>query len=184
MIRNPVRTPAAVRLTARSCRKPFGDPADRSEPPSRADWRGVLVAIPLEPFSRDGTGNCAFAVLLFAGEARSYHRQQCNDSRLRRTGLRARAEFPSRAPENPTVLDVERFVVVTEHKLLIAVRRCDAAENAARLFVIGARRKPEPSGIADRVLGQLAAPPPASFAPSSHPGRDDLEGLPGNRRYC
>ena len=45
---------------------------------------------------------------------------------------------------------------MTEHKLLIAVRRCDAAENAARLFVIGARRKPEPSGIADRVLGQLA----------------------------
>src|SRR5215831_6080345 len=53
-------------------------------------------------------------------------------------------------------LDVEWFVVFTEAKLLIAVRRCNAAENAARLFVIGARRKPEPSGIADRVLGQFA----------------------------
>src|ERR1700732_654452 len=53
-------------------------------------------------------------------------------------------------------LDVEWFAVLTEYKLLIAVRRCDAAENATRLFVIGARRKPEPPGIADRVLGQLA----------------------------
>src|ERR1700730_9136777 len=53
-------------------------------------------------------------------------------------------------------LDVKWFFVFAEHKLLIAVRRCNAAENAARLFVIGARRKPEPPGIADRVLGQLA----------------------------
>ena len=40
--------------------------------------------------------------------------------------------------------------------MLIAVRRGDAAENAARLFAIRARRKSEPAGIADRVLGQLA----------------------------
>jgi len=56
-------------------------------------------------------------------------------------------------------LDVEWFAVFAELKLLIAVRRYDAAENAARLFVIGARRKPEPPGIADRVLGQLARRP-------------------------
>ena len=53
-------------------------------------------------------------------------------------------------------LDVEWFAVSAEHKLFSAVRRDDAAENAAPLFEIGARRKPEPSGIADRVLDQLA----------------------------
>jgi hypothetical protein len=54
-------------------------------------------------------------------------------------------------------LDVEWFAVFAEDKLFSAVRRGSAAENAARLFVIGARRKPEPPGITDRASINLRA---------------------------
>ncbi len=111
----------------------------------------------LQPCSTDGTGDGAPAAFLRAFEqpeviggddvvvaafaAPGFERAQ------NPRGARRRVRRP---------LDVEWFVVFAEHKLLIAVRRCDAAENAARLLVIDARRKPEPSGVADRILGQLA----------------------------
>jgi hypothetical protein len=111
----------------------------------------------LEPWLTDGIGDGTFAVLLFAVEGLEVttgndvmvavyaapgfeQAQNCLDARRR--------------VERP--LDVEWFVVLAEDKLLIAIRRGDAAENATRLFVIGGRSKPEPLGITDRVLGQLA----------------------------
>jgi hypothetical protein len=39
---------------------------------------------------------------------------------------------------------------------ILQITRSSSGKSSARLFVIGARRKPEPPGIADRVLGQLA----------------------------
>jgi hypothetical protein len=79
-------------------------------------------------------------------------------------GPRAHGEFCRRAPRSHTApgyrvirpLDIEWLVVFAEGKLFVAIRRCDAAEHAAGLLVIGARRKPQVPGIANRVLGQLA----------------------------
>jgi hypothetical protein len=53
-------------------------------------------------------------------------------------------------------LDVKRFALFAENKLLVAIACRDAAEDAACLFLIGSRRKAQVSGVGDRVLDEFA----------------------------
>ena len=120
-------------------------------------WLARSPAAIAGPGSTDRIGDCAFAVFLLAFE----RFEVISGDNVMVAAFAApgfeRTQNPldaRRRVRRP--LDVERFVIFAEQKLLIAARRRDAAENAARLFAIGARRKPEPPGVADRVLGQLA----------------------------
>src|SRR5262249_6063498 len=109
------------------------------------------------PCLTERTGDGAFAVLLLAVERfEVISGDNVMVAAFAAPGFERTHYLPDARRRVRRPLDVEWFVVFDEHKLLIAVCRCDAAENAARLFVIDARRKPEPPGVADRVLGQFA----------------------------